>query len=133
MFEEKKNLNVQLKVLIKESEFLIEENEVSEQQFKTFKSRIHQILAEIIRSDLEEDIKKNAYIALKPYQGKSKIDFFPFNLIYRALLYKLAWDLKMPFLIGKSKSDLFKSQIPKIKMQLEAMDFKLSNSKIESV
>lgn len=128
MFKEKNDLNTQLKILIRESEYLIGENDVSEQQFNKFKSQIHQILAEIIHSDLDDDVKKNAFKALKPYKGKSKINFIPFNWIYRVLLFKLAWDLNMPFLIGKSKSDMFKSQIFKIKMQIEAIDFKLNNS-----
>ncbi len=128
MLRETNNLNVRIKILTKESEYLIDENEICEQQFKKYKDQVRQLLTEVIQSDLEDDIKENAFRALKPYEGKSKLDFFPFNWIYKVLLFKLAWDCNMPFLIGKTKSDLFKSQIPKIKMQLEAIDFKLSNS-----
>ncbi|MCY2686799.1 hypothetical protein [Salinimicrobium sp. TH3] len=129
MFADKTNLNTRIKILIKESEYLIEENEISDEQFRKFRFQIDKILTELIRSDLDDDIKKNAYKALRPYEGKSKLNFFPFNWIYRILLYKVAWDHSMPFLVGKKKSDRFKSQIPKIKIQLEAIDFKMGSLK----
>lgn len=128
MFEETNNVKIQ--ILIKESEYLIEKNEISEQQFKELKSRIHQVLTEVIQSDLKEEIKKNAFIALKPYQGKSKLDFFSFNWLYKIILTKVAWDQNMPFLVGKRKTDIFKAQILKIQMQLKAIDIKLNDSKI---
>ena len=129
MFEIENNLNTRIIILIKESEYLIEEDQISDEQFRKFRIQTDKLLIEIIQSDFNNDIKKNAYKALKPYQGKSKLDFFPFNLIYKLLLHKVAWDHNMPFLVGRNKTDHFKSQIPKIKIQLEAIDFKIDNLK----
>ena len=129
MLEKENNLNTRIKILINESEYLIGENEITERQFDDFKNQVNRVLTEVVKSDLDDDIKKNAFRALKPYSGKIKFDFFPLNWIYKILLAKVAWDDNMPFLIGKKKSDRLQSQIPKIKMQLEAIDFKISNLK----
>ena len=129
MFEDNTDLKTRIKILIKESEYLIGKNEISKEEFRKFTTRTNRILTEIIQSDLENDIKKNAYKALKPYNGKSKLDFFPFNLFYKLFLHKMAWDHNMPFFVGKKKSNKLKSKIPKIKIQLEAIDFKMDNLK----
>lgn len=127
MFEDKADLNTRIKILIKESDFLLGENDITENQFNKFKNQVNKVLNEVIKSDLNEDIKRNAFRALKPYSGEIKFDFFPLNWFYKILLAKVAWDDNMPFLIGKSKSDRLQSQIPKIKIQLEAINFKMNN------
>ena len=129
MFEKENSLNTRIKILIKESEYLLRENEISKRQFEHFKNQVNATLKDVIKSDLNNDIKRNAFRALRPYTGKIKFDFFPVNWIYKLILAKVAWDNNMLFLLGKKDSDRFKSQIPKIKMQLEAIDFKINNLK----
>lgn len=129
MLENENSLNFRIKILINESEYLLRENVISERQFENFKTQVNAALKDVIKSDLNNDIKKNAFRALKPYTGKIKFDFFPVNWIYKLILAKVAWDNDMVFLLGKKKSDRYKSQIPKIKMQLEAIDFKINKLK----
>lgn len=129
MIDDNADLNTRIKILIKESDYLIDKNELTEEEFIKYRKEINEILIEIIQSDFRRDIKKNAYKALRPFQNRSKLDFFPFSLIYKILLYKAAWDHNMPFLVGKNHTDKFKSQIPKIKIQLEAIEFKMKNLK----
>ncbi|WP_034924886.1 hypothetical protein [Gillisia sp. CAL575] len=122
-----KELQKRIKIFIKESDFLISQGLISDKSFKNYKNQIHLILSEVIKSDLNKNIKANAIKALKPYTMKWKSKFFLFNWIYSLLIFKIAYNFNMPFLTGESKSDNYKTQIQHIKMQLETIDFKLKN------
>ena len=119
---------ININQILNKSEYLLNKENVNEDEFTEYKKLTDSVLVGIIKNDKYEKVHKVAIRTLKPYSERLIFDFIIFRWIRKMILFKISFDNKLPFLTGKSKTDSFKRQIYKIKHNMEIINLKLRNS-----
>lgn len=116
--------------LIKESDLFLNANRIDKEHFFDYLEECEKLFIKIIKDDFDDSIKSNAFKGLKPFENKPIFNYLIFRWFYRVVMYKIAFNYGMYFMVGKTETDKFKQRTYKIREQLAAIKFKLKNPHI---